>query len=327
MKQIRKFIMRTALLMLAILALVIILVTQPVFSGNKTATTTSLVSVKNLKKHVYMLSDTIHKKTPQTKLLETSAAYIFAEISSLNQDQSYQNYGVNGINYKNIVVKFSGTKDCGVYVVGAHYDTYSNYPGADDNNSGVAGLIELVRLFSIEPPKCDLHLVFYTLEEPPYFRSEDMGSYIHAKSLYDAKINVEMMIAIETIGYFSDEPNSQNYPIKAMQYVYSNKGNFISIVGNMAQIGMTRFLKKQMRIASDLPIYSINAPALVQGIDFSDHLNYWRFGFPGVMITDTAFNRNKNYHTENDTADKLDYKRMGKVIDGVFYALNAHMQK
>ena len=112
-----------------------------------------------------------------------------------------------------------------------------------------------------------------------------------------------------------------------MEYLYSDKGDFISLVGNMSQISLIRSIIKSMRAATDLPVYSINAPAFVAGIDFSDHLNYWHFDYPAIMVTDTAFNRNKNYHTEFDTADKLDYERMAKVVDTVYYSLIHHMEQ
>jgi hypothetical protein len=129
------------------------------------------------------------------------------------------------------------------------------------------------------------------------------------------------------IGYFSDEIGSQDYPFKGMEFLYSDKGDFISLVGNMSQIALTRSIKKSMRSFTELPVYSINAPAFVSGIDFSDHLNYWLFDYPAIMVTDTAFNRNKHYHTEFDTADRLDYDRMAKVIDAVYYAIKHHMEQ
>lgn len=301
------------------------MVTQPVFVD--TQAKPRLANSEHLKHRVEMLSATILEQIPRAQQLDVRADFVFIELSRYGDDYSYQDYDVQGVRYRNIIAKIKGTENCGTYVIGAHYDTYDELPGADDNASGTSGLIELAKLFSDKPPKCDVQLVAYTLEEPPYFRSEHMGSYIHAKSLKDKGVDVKMMISLEMIGYFSDEADSQNYPVKGMQYLYSNKGDFISIVGDLSQIGLTRFLKKAMRRATDLPVYSINAPASVQGIDFSDHLNYWQFDYPAVMVTDTAFNRNKNYHTKDDTSEKLDYKRMAKVVDGVYYAVLEHMHQ
>ncbi|MBL4661374.1 MAG: M28 family peptidase [Alcanivoracaceae bacterium] len=329
MQTIRNKLLKTAiriiLLLLAMFIIIAILVTQPVFS--KRHPQQAISSIANLKKHVYMLSETIPQKTAMANLLDVKAEYIFEQLSQFGDKVSYQYYDVMGDTHKNIIVEYSGSNNnCGTYVIGAHYDTYSGFAGADDNSSGVAGIIELTNLFAQSQPACDIQLVAYTLEEPPYFRSEHMGSFVHAQSLKNNDVNVELMLSLEMIGYFSDEENSQDYPVKGMKHLYSDKGNFISLVGNLSQIGLTRFFKKSMRSSTDLPVYSINAPSMVTGIDFSDHLNYWQFDYPAIMVSDTAFNRNKNYHSQDDTADKLDYNRMAKVVDGVYYALLQHME-
>ncbi len=324
-KKFLKFITRVLILFSFTIAVVLLLVTQPVFTDQNYRP--SLANSEYLKSHVYHLSQTIPQEADDGYRLDVSAEYIFSQLSKYNNNIHYQNFDVQGVTYRNIVVDIKGKTQCGTYVIGAHYDTYDDLPGADDNISGVAGLIELLRLYSKNKPKCDIQIVAYTLEEPPYFRSEYMGSYIHAKSLYDNNIDVKAMLSMEMIGYFNDEIGSQEYPFMGMSYLYSDKGDFISLVGNFSQIGLTRFLKKSMRSATDLPVYSINAPAFVVGIDFSDHLNYWQFNYPAIMITDTAFNRNKNYHTEFDTADRLDYKRMAKVVDAVYYSLREYMNQ
>jgi len=307
------------------LIIALLLVTQPVFTGTNLKPSLSLE--KNLKSNVYYLSETLPSEVEEGFRLDESAKYIFSELTQYSPNTRYQDFDVQGVTYRNVVVDIKGEIECGTYVIGAHFDTYGDLPGADDNISGVAGLIELTRLFSKNKPKCDLQMVAYTLEEPPYFRSEYMGSYVHAKSLYDNNIDVKAMLSLEMIGYFSDEAGSQNYPVKGMSYLYSDKGDFITLVGNMSQMGLTRLMKKAMRSVTDLPVYSINAPAILAGIDFSDHLNYWQFDYPAIMVTDTAFNRNKNYHTKFDTADRLDYKRMAKVVDAVYYSVHQHMNQ
>ncbi|MFK8010726.1 MAG: M28 family peptidase [Marinicellaceae bacterium] len=319
-----KFVLRVFILFAITIAIVLVLVVQPVFTDKNLKP--QVTNEQNLKKNVYHLSETIPEQAKDGYRLDNSADYIFSQMSQYTSPY-YQDFDVQGVTYRNVVVSMKGLSDCGTYVIGAHYDTYDDLPGADDNLSGVAGLIELTRLFAENPPKCDLQLVAYTLEEPPYFRSEYMGSYVHAQTLHDENIDVKAMLSLEMIGYFNDEIGSQNYPIKGMKHLYSDKGDFISLVGNMAQIGLTRKVKKSMRSSTDLPVFSINAPAIVQGIDFSDHLNYWQFDFPAIMVTDTAFNRNKNYHTQLDTAEKLDYQRITKVVDGVYYAIHQLMDQ
>ncbi len=301
------------------------LIVQPVFVsyGSKKP----LANPNNLKEHVIMLSEKLPERSDDTDKLEKSAEYIYSELSKYTDSVIFQEYTVWGIPYRNIVAEFSSANDCGVYVIGAHYDAFDGLPGADDNASGVAGLIELARIFSKSTIPCNLLFVAYALEEPPYFRSNDMGSYYHAKTLMESGAKVELMISLEMIGYYSDMPKSQKYPIQWMEYLYSDKGNFISIVGNTDQIGVTRFYKKEMRKTGKMPVYSMNAPSILAGIDFSDHLNYWLFNYPAIMITDTAFYRNKNYHTKDDTAEKLDYERMRMVVDGIYYSTHEHMNQ
>lgn len=158
----------------------------------------------------------------------------------------------------------------------------------------------------------------YTLEEPPYFRTEQMGSFRHARELKEAGKHVEFMLALEMIGYFSDKPGSQTFPVSGMSYLYTDRGDFIGLVANLTNFGLTRRIKSAMAGATTLPVRSINGPANLPGIDFSDHLNYWREGFPAFMVTDTALMRNPNYHLPGDTFDKLDYTRMAIVVQGVY---------
>jgi Zn-dependent M28 family amino/carboxypeptidase len=190
-------------------------------------------------------------------------------------------------------------------------------PGADDNASGVAGLLELAPLLSNSEFPIQVELVAYTLEEPPFFRSEAMGSAVHAASLKRQGVVVRAMFSLEMIGYFSDEPSSQKFPNPLLKLFYPSRGNFIAVVGNFGQIGLVRKVKRAMRATTLLPVHSITAPGWLPGIDFSDHLNYWQQGYPAVMITDTSFYRNEHYHTAEDTLEKLDYNRMAKVVQSM----------
>ncbi len=208
-------------------------------------------------------------------------------------------------------------------VVGAHYDAAGPYPGADDNASGVAGLIELAHLLGKATLPLRVELVAFTLEEPPHFATFQMGSAVHAASLKKQGVSVRLMVSLEMIGYFSDASGSQGFPTPALKPFYPSAGNFITIVGKPSEGALVRRVKKAMQAASPLPVYSINAPQTVPGIDFSDHRNYWQAGYPAVMLTDTAFYRNKNYHTEQDTPETLDYRRMALVVEGIYAAVLA----
>ncbi len=168
-----------------------------------------------------------------------------------------------------------------------------------------------------------VELVAWCLEEPPYFRTPEMGSAVHARRLKEEGANIEAAFSLEMLGFFSDEPGSQTFPSRALGWLYrdSDIGNFITVVSTFGQDGLGGRVSGAMRAASTVPVRTITASRMIPGIDFSDHLNYWNEGFPALMITDTSFYRNPNYHTENDTPDTLDYERMAQVVRGVANAV------
>ena len=225
-----------------------------------------------------------------------------------------------GKEFKNVICGF-GPEEAPRIVVGAHYDVCGEQEGADDNASGVVGLLELARLLTGQELKVRVELVAYSLEEPPNFRSENMGSYIHAKSLYDEKVDVIGMVCLEMIGYFSDEKKSQNYPVGLMKLFYGGKGDFVLAAKKFGAGKFAKRFGRKFKCSDQVRTKKITAPKFIPGTDFSDHLNYWKFKFSALMITDTAFYRNDNYHEKTDTMETLDIKRMAKVIDGVFLAL------
>lgn len=295
------------------------LVTQPLLLS---AQGNGLVSIApaRLEAHVRMLSETLFPRDAgHPKNLDRVAAYIRQEFAHAQGRVSEQPYEVMGTTYRNVSAMFGpDTKER--IVVGAHYDAAGERPGADDNASGVAGLIELAHLLSKTPPSICVELVAYTLEEAA-FHTAQMGSAVHAESLKQQGIPVRIMFSLEMIGYFTDAPDSQSFPLALLAAFYPSQGNFITVVGKLDQGLSVRRVKKAMRSASPLPVYSINAPRWVRGVDFSDHRNYWDAGYKAAMITDTAFYRNKNYHTAQDTADTLDYQRMALVVQGVYAAV------
>ncbi len=282
-----------------------------------------LANPENLEKNVKFLSENNRtSEVGQKKIVQ----FIQNELNEYGvpvENIEFQLYKIEKREYKNIIVHFSATdrrNDIPKYVIGTHYDSFIDLPGADDNASGVGGLLEIARILQNSEfiNNRDIDLVFYSTEEPPFFETEDMGSFKHAKSIKNDK-NVELVIVLEMIGYFSEEDNSQNFPISFLKYFYPTKGNFIAVISNFDNSIPTRRVKSRfegfLSQANLLEVYSMNAPAFIPGIDFSDHRNYWQFGIPAVMVTDTAFYRNKNYHTEDDTYEKLDYERMKEVVD------------
>lgn len=303
---------------------VIGVVTQPLVTA--VASSPPQVDAKRLEAHVKHLSVDLHPRShDQAQNLERAAQYILAELTAAGGTVTVQEVVAPEGKYKNLVARF-GPAVGKLLVIGAHYDSHgdphhpsadAHTPGADDNASGVAGLLELARLLGRTPQARPIELVAYTLEEPPHFRTGHMGSAWHARSLREAGREVALMLSLEMIGYFSDAPGSQSYPAPGMSHLYSDRGDFIALVGKVSDFGTTRHVKGVMAGATSLPVRSINAPRFMQGIDFSDHASYWNEGFAALMVTDTAFMRNENYHRAGDTFDTLDYVRMAKVVQAV----------
>ena len=254
-------------------------------------------------------------------LLNRTAEYVHSVFLQYADTVYYQDYLVEGVSYRNVVCRLGRGCDKPLVVIGAHYDVCGNQEGADDNASGVVGLLEAVRLLSRAKLNYPLEIVAYCLEEPPFFRSEYMGSYIHAKSLHDAGTSVYGMLVLEMIGYFNDRAKSQSYPVKTMKVAYGKKGNFILLA---RKTGAGEFVKRFSAGFNNLATIdtrNLKAPAKIQGIDFSDHLNYWKFGYDALMVTNTAFYRNRNYHQTSDTMETLDIPKMMKVIDATVAAI------
>lgn len=253
--------------------------------------------------------------------LDRAAAFISDELRARGLEPHDQPFVVQGRTYRNVVASV-GPAGGERVVVGAHYDTAGDQPGADDDASGVAGLLELARLLQASPPPVGVDLVAYTLEEPPAFRTPNMGSAVHARSLAAAKVKVRLMISLEMIGAFSDEEGSQDYPA-VLGWFYPSKGNFIAVVGKWGQGGHVRGVARAMRAGSALPVETLVAPRSVTGVDWSDHQGYWDAGYPAVMVTDTSFFRNVRYHTPLDTSETLDHARMAEVVKGVACAVQS----
>jgi hypothetical protein len=254
--------------------------------------------------------------------LDRAAEWSRAALEASGFPVEEQTFEVGGWSFRNFFARY-GPADGPILVVGAHYDVCGEQPGADDNASAVAGLLELARLLALHRPEVThrIELALWPLEEPPNYRTPTMGSAVHARSLADGRADVSGMICLEMLGYFTDETGSQYFPVPGMGLLYPSRGNFIAVVGNGSSWGFTRNVKARMAGATELSVRSINAPALVPGVDFSDHYNFWKEGWDAVMITDTAFYRNPNYHQMSDTPDTLDYERLAHVVTGVYAAI------
>jgi len=266
----------------------------------------------------YLAGIVPERSSRQRGSLERAANFIADSFTNAGCETSAKEYLVDQVEYRNVICSF-GPEDAPRLVIGAHYDVYEN-PGADDNASGVAGLVELARMIVMEKPVLEhrLDLVAFTLEEPPHFRAESMGSYVHARGILEEGAELKLMISVEMIGFYSDEPGSQSYPMGFLEWLYPDRADFIGVVGGLFDRSSVARVKGLMAVSDELPVYSINAPALVTGVDFSDHWSFWQNGLPALMITDTAFLRNPNYHESTDTPDTLDYRRMALAVDGLY---------
>lgn len=254
--------------------------------------------------------------------LGKAADYIAGQFESLGYTVSRQPFLYNGSTYYNLIAELIGTESPeNILVIGAHYDTVNTTPGADDNASGVAGLLELARTLAGTLPVKTIRFAAFALEEPPAYRTKNMGSYHYARSLREKKEQIAGMICLEMIGYFCDQPGCQSYPLPFMNLKFPKAGDFISVVGNMRSKSFTRMIAEEFRKAVDLPTLTLNAPAIVMGIDFSDHWSFGKFNYPALMVTDTAFYRNPHYHAPSDLPDSLDYERMAKVAAGLGAAI------
>lgn len=303
---------------IVLLATVWFSVTAPTLQKNRFSSLH--VDEMRLRKHVEMLArNLIPRSYKDSENLERCADYIFSSFVQAGASVELQGFSVDGRHYTNVIGRFGSEKKRRI-IVGAHYDAAHGTPGADDNASGIAGLIELAHLIRDNSPDAGIELVAYTLEEPPFFDTEYMGSAVHAASIAHRK-DIEGVIVLEMIGYFDDTPGSQYYPFALLKLFYPDTGNFIALVGKLGQGAFTRRVKNSMRGTTDLPVYSINAPSCITGIDFSDHRSYWPHGFDAVMVTDTAFYRNKSYHEADDLPERLDYRRMAQVVTCIFEAL------
>jgi hypothetical protein len=254
--------------------------------------------------------------------LDKAATLIRKEFDRLDFEVREQEFEVSGKTYRNVIARV-GPKTGDLVVLGAHYDVCGDQPGADDNASGVAGLLEVARLLKVLAPtlKRPVELVAYTLEEPPNFATKTMGSYVHAKALVDAKVRVRAMLCLEMIGYFSDAPGSQTYPDPRMTQAYPSVANFISVVGNVPSAVLTKQVQAAMKAAGSIDVQALVAPPQLQEAAFSDHRNYWAFQIPAVMISDTSFFRSAHYHQASDTPKTLDFVRMAEVVKGTYAAL------
>ncbi len=219
----------------------------------------------------------------------------------------------------NLEVEIEGKARPGeILVIGAHYDSVPGTPAANDNASGVAALLAIARAFAEDetPPARTVRFVAFANEEPPFFQTGDMGSLVYARECRERGDNLVGMVSLETIGYYSEQSGSQQYPFP-FQLLYPDTGNFLAFVGNVRSRGLLRDAIGAFREHAAFPSEGAAVPAFIPGVGWSDHWAFWQEGYPGIMVTDTAPFRYPYYHTERDTPEKLDYERMARAVGGL----------
>ncbi|MBI4633080.1 MAG: M28 family peptidase [Deltaproteobacteria bacterium] len=272
-----------------------------------------------LYRHVEHLTATIGSRSVfEYDRIIAARDYILSCLNGMGYSPARQDFSYQGRTFSNIVVSLRGAARPGdVVLIGAHYDTMVGTPGADDNASAVAMLLEMCRLLKNYAPGMTLKLVFFALEEPPLFRTEFMGSAIYAREAKKQGENIRGMISLEMLGYYSDQKGGQSYPFPLMHLMYPSTPNFIAVVGNLSSRRLVHRIADSLREKAGIPVETLATVSFLPGVDFSDHRSFWEVGYPAVMITDTAFYRNPNYHRETDRIDTLDFLRMSALLQGL----------
>lgn len=277
---------------------------------------------KSLRRHVDMLAGLIgprHLKRPSAN--DATLAYIERELSSLGDEVRREVYDSGPGEATNLIIERKGVKRPDqIVILGAHHDTVPETPGADDNASAVAVLIEAAKLTNGQRTNRTIRFVAFANEEPPHFMTGTMGSEIHARGCHARGENIVGMLCLEMVGYYSDEPGSQRSPEELprwMRKLFPKRGNFLVAVGNIrsAMFGWT--FRRGFKKASRFPLWSLALPERVHSIRLSDNSSFWDFGYRALMLTDTSFFRNPNYHRASDRPETLDYPRMVQVTRGV----------
>ncbi len=253
--------------------------------------------------------------------LQQTAEFIEKSLARAGYQVARQGYEIAGRNCDNLEVEIAGGASADeIVIVSAHYDSVIGAPGANDNGSGVVALLALARRFAGKKPERTLRFVAFVNEEPPHFQTGAMGSMVYAKRCRQRKEKIVAAVSLETIGYYSDEADSQHYP-PLLGFLYPSTGNFIGFVGNMRSRPLVDEFTSSFRRHVKFPSEKAALPEQIEGVGWSDQWSFWQYEYPGLMVTDTAPFRYPYYHDEEDTPDKIDYDRMARVVDGLFGAI------
>jgi Zn-dependent M28 family amino/carboxypeptidase len=278
--------------------------------------------VADLARHVDCLAGLIgprHLGKPAT--FAAAAGLVERELADAGYQVARQTYTIGKQEVANIVAQIPGGRRSNeIVVIGAHYDTVETTPGADDNASAVAVLIEVARRMRQLQPSRTVRFVSFACEEPPYFYTGDMGSQVYARECRQRKEHIHGMLCLEMVGYYSDAPNSQRIPESIPGFLrptLPNRGDFLAAVGNLKSWRLLRQFRRGFKRAVKFPLLALALPESVAEMRLSDNSSFWDQGYPALMLTDTSFLRNPHYHLASDTPETLDYERMAQVTVGV----------
>jgi Zn-dependent M28 family amino/carboxypeptidase len=280
--------------------------------------------VSRLRKHVEMLAGTIGERNVwKYSALNRAAEYISSQLIAGTCLPRRQTFEVSKLPISNLEATLSGTDNAHeVIVVGAHYDTVAGCPGANDNGTGVAATIELAQRFSNRPQRRTIRFVAFVNEEPPFFKTGQMGSLVYANAARAAGDQVKGMLSLETMGYYAEARGSQSYPAPIARF-YPDVGNFIGFVADVRSAPLLWKARRAFKRRTSFPLQCAALPSRVPGVGWSDHWSFWQAGYAAMMITDTAPFRYPWYHTAEDTPDKIDYDKFAQVVDGLEAVIQA----
>jgi Zn-dependent M28 family amino/carboxypeptidase len=280
--------------------------------------TTEVKLQASLKQDIETLSNKIGSRNFQSYAnLILARDFLTTELTTAGYTVNRQEYTAEGKTFSNLEVEIPGsTRADEILVIGAHYDSAFTSPGANDNATGAAAILALAREFAGTKPQRTIRFVEFTNEEPPYFWTKNMGSLVYAQRAKQRGDKIVGMFSLETLGYFSDKANSQQYP-PPLNLLYPDRGNFIGFIGNIDSRELLRNTMRSFRAQVQFPSEGAALPNVLPGVGWSDHWSFWQQGYQAVMITDTAPFRYPHYHTLEDSIDKIDFEKLSRVVSGI----------
>lgn len=279
-----------------------------------------------LESHVKILSGEIGERNLfRTGSMGLSVSWIKDQLEEIGYSPQIQSYELKGRQRfyddgksENIIAEVTGTeRPQYIVVIGAHYDSVNRSPGANDNASGVAVMLSLADFFYSEPQEKTIRFVAFANEEPPFFKTQDMGSFAYAERSHNQGEQITAMVALDGLGYFSDEPGSQSYPFPGIGLFYPKTANFIAFVTRFGDLSLLREVTDAFRQEATIPSEAAALPGFIPGVSWSDHWSFWQHDYNALLVTDTLPFRDRQYHSPNDTAERLDYERMARVTIGL----------